>query len=244
MNCHNNLIFRIILISNRCYRSRLLLLLLFCCFIFFLLLLFFCLVFLVLFFLFSVFCCLFVLFLSLFNYALDSRNPGPDVTWGWDIRSDRSNRNDGNNEVFTLRGEPIPHDGIVTQWRYWSTSTKPFKGIICRYIPGEDCEVVGINEIPGAPKDQDIIYIVPVEERIHVKQGYEMGFASPVFCSDRSPSKKPGLPYVRYSSYPVSNLWKGTRVPMPHWKYAWYYSAYSIQITIESGKFCYRIEKK
>ena len=125
----------------------------------------------------------------------------------------------------------------------WYISGTP--GIICRYIPGEDCEVVGINEIPGAPKDQDIIYNVPVEERIHVKQGYEMGFASPVFCSDRSPSKKPGLPYVSFTSYPMmSNLWKGTRVPMPHWRYAWYYSAYSIQITIESGKFCYRIEKR
>ena len=134
MNCHNILIFRIILISNRCYGSRLLLLL-FCCFMFFfllllLLLLLFCFLFLFLSF-------FWVFFLSLFNYALDSRNPGPDVTWGWDIRSNRPNRNDGNNEVYTLRGEPIPHDGIVTQWRYWSTSTKPFKGIICPGVPLE-----------------------------------------------------------------------------------------------------------
>ena len=139
-----------------------------------------------------------------------------------------------------MSAELIPNDGVVTQWRYLTKRNAPFKAIVFRrkhsnkWIP----EIVGINEIPSAPANQDVTYNVSKEEQLHVKEGDLIGWAvtTGVFGGDFDRycrrSIWPDLSYVRYQGYPFSQVRKGTRISMAGGQCR----AYSIQVTIESGK--------
>ncbi|XP_072033072.1 uncharacterized protein [Amphiura filiformis] len=160
------------------------------------------------------------------------RVPGPDLTLGWNLDTYRASTGDAGNNVFLVHNKGFPHDGVVTQWRFVATSTNSFKGIIFRHIPGTSghiWEIVGINDIPGTDVYKVNTYDVPLEERIHVKQGDCFGFhfPTPVVWMDHNNNDITG---VRYNAISPLNIRKGSRLHISRGTAR----AYSLQLTVKS----------
>ena len=80
---------------------------------------------------------------------------------------------------MVVPGKPFLCDGVVTEWHYWGSSSVAFRTIVWRRIFGKasEYEIVGINEIPAGAFGEEVVYSVPVLERIHVLKGDVVGFA-------------------------------------------------------------------
>ena len=175
-------------------------------------------------------------FIVLFFCYLHSDTAGPGHTIvGWELKTHRQKRTefDRYRHVF-VSNKQIQHIGVVTEWTYMSTTTNPFKGIIWRHRHNHYYEVVGVNDIPGGPSDENITYNVPEEDRIDVKTGDLLGFAyitGGVFWVDQNVGSERS--FIRTYSYPVDEIIKSRILAMQHW----FHRAYSLQITVESGEW-------
>ena len=86
--------------------------------------------------------------------------------------------------TIVFSGKVIPCDGVVSQWTYWALVSQPFRAIVWRPTAVDtQFHVVGINDIPAGPINEAVVYTVPRDERINVKQGDVIG----VGWSDSSP---------------------------------------------------------
>ena len=155
---------------------------------------------------------------------------------GWELRTDRAHFDGEATRAYVLDQSKIPYDGIVTQWRYVAAISHPFKAIIWRPF-GFTFEIVGINDIPSAEINQinqEITFTVPVEDRIHVKKGYVIGFATTTGVLRRDDENSASdTKYMRHWSISMDKLAKGFRIYLISAAY-W---AYSFQATIDSSKY-------
>ena len=80
---------------------------------------------------------------------------------------------------MVVPGKPFLCDGVVTEWHYWGSTSVAFRAIVWRRVFGKtsEYEIVGINEVPAGAFGQEVVYSVPVLERIHVLKGDVIGFA-------------------------------------------------------------------
>lgn len=163
--------------------------------------------------------------------------PGPDTSVGWELKRNRQHRSDNAiNRAFLCK--KIKSDGFVTQWKYVSTASAPFIGIIWRQYRKDHFEIVDINYIPGAPINQNVTYNVPAAERIYVKNGDFMGFyfiSHGVFWYDFSRKNMPGSDRSSchfFTESDVGKIRKGLITRLSHAKWR----AYSLQLTVESGE--------
>ena len=68
--------------------------------------------------------------------------------------------------------------GTVTEWKYLVRTAGPFKALIERPVAGSDTEfsIVGINEIQPDATNQQIVFPVPLGDRIAVRTGDVLGW--------------------------------------------------------------------
>ena len=80
---------------------------------------------------------------------------------------------------MVVPGKPFLCDGVVTEWHYWGSSSVAFRAIVWRRVFGKinEYEIVGINKVPAGPFGEEVVYSVPVLDRIHVLKGDVIGFA-------------------------------------------------------------------
>jgi len=102
---------------------------------------------------------------------------GSDTDVGWAV----ANRVHTGNDVVQTWITPILFTchGVVTQWRYWSGRSAPFRAMVLRNVTADWTlfDIIGINDIPAGATEQVVTYQVPDNERIVVQEGDVFGFA-------------------------------------------------------------------
>ena len=71
-------------------------------------------------------------------------------------------------------------DGFVTEWRYQAKTNNPFRAVIFRRQSGPSpliFKIVGINDIPAGPINQEVVFQVPLHDRIQVEIGDMIGWS-------------------------------------------------------------------
>ncbi|XP_072048991.1 uncharacterized protein [Amphiura filiformis] len=107
---------------------------------------------------------------------------------GWSIV--KRNDLDNNGQTMVATGQPITCDGVVRKWQYQTKTSNPFRVIIWRPISGSRFEIVGINDIPAGPTNQEVTYVIPPSDRIEVQQGDLIGWS---FGPAVLPSRRAGV---------------------------------------------------
>ena len=163
------------------------------------------------------------------------RDPGPDITLGWNIPAYRWTA-DPQSLLAVVYSKCFPNDGIITQWSFIPINTNPFNGVVLRRIYNNNWkwwEIVGVNQITGTVSYELNTYDVPLEDQIYVKQGDCLGLHFPVggvvWLDGHSASDSIR---VLYDYMSISQMQKGTRLYVSRSTYR----AYSLQLIVKSSK--------
>lgn len=146
--------------------------------------------------------------------------------FGWPIQN-RLELDTGSQYTMVSPSTQFTCDGEVTEWRFQARASNPLRAIVFRPIDGTTTQfkIIGFNDIPASEINTPILYTVPENERITVRQGDVIGFSYDQASLGFDKGGNTRLLYGRYLEITIDQIVDVARGPVKR--------SYSFQATVK-----------